>query len=302
MMKFFCSFILLLVFSLAQISAPLAQQQAAEKPVQGKENTSDKTPTEEKVKVVLPKIPHPLPFKIGENLLYDVSFERLIFSGSIGDMIFSVSKAENNQADLMTLKVDLVSKGFFPSLFGIKVKDQFSAVVNKGDFGLFSSSKLRQEGKTNTEEKNQVNRKEGRVTYTFRDLANTEAQPKVVETECPNWVQDIISAIYFLRTQELKEGAVIPIPITDHGQNYVIDAVIGKREEVKVDAGKFKTFKVETKAFSGRLIRKSGELFLWFSDDARRLPVKARVKVSGTTVNIELKKIQQLNERPANSK
>ena len=296
-MKFFCSLILILallpIFSLPQTSVALAQEKAAEQPVQEKEKAADKTTKEEKVKPVIPKIPHPLPFKVGEILLYDVSFERLIFSGSIGDMRFSVGKAESNQPELITLTVDLVSKGFFPSLFGIKVKDQFSAIINKGDFGLFSSYRLRQEGKTNTEEKNQVNRKEGRVTYTLRDLANKDAEPKVVQADCPTWVQDIISAIYLLRTQELKEGAVIPVPITDRGENYIIDVIIGKREEVKVDAGKFKTIKVETKAFGGRLIRKSGELFLWFSDDARRLPVKARVKVSSTTVNIELKKIQQ---------
>lgn len=296
MRKFFCSLILILlpfsVLSLPQTSVPVVQEKAIEKPAQEKAKVTDKTTQEEKAKPAIPKIPHSLPFKIGETLLYDVSFERLIFSGSIGDMKFSVSKAENNQPELMALTVDLVSKGFFPSLFGIKVKDQFSAVINKNDFGLVSSYRLRQEGKTNTEEKNQVNRKEGRVTYTLRDLANKDAEPKVVEAECATWVQDIISAIYLVRTQELKEGAVISVPITDRGQNYVIDVIIGKREEVKVDAGKFKAIKVETKAFSGRLVRRSGELFLWFSDDVRRLPVKARVKVSGTTVNIELKKIQ----------
>jgi hypothetical protein len=290
MMKYFFSCILLLVFSLPQTAA---QDSAGEKPVQVKEKASEGTTKEESANPLTPKISQPLPFKVGENLSYDISFERLIFSGTIGDLKFSVSKAENHPPELITLKADLVSKGLFPSLFGIKVKDQFSAVVNTADFGLSSSSKLRQEGKTNTEEKNQVNRKEGRVTYTFRDLANKTAAPKVVDSECPNWVQDIISAIYFLRTQEFKQGAVIPVPITDHGQNYVIEAVIGKREEVKVKAGKFQAFKVETKAFSGRLVKRSGELFLWFSDDASHTPVKARVKVSGTTVNIELKKIQQ---------
>jgi hypothetical protein len=297
MRKVFLSLILLLVqlpgFSLTQTTLQEGKEKAAEKPAQEPEKTADKLTKEDKTKSVAPKISHPLPFKVGENLFYDVSFERLIFSGTIGDLKLSVSKSEAAKPNVIALKADLVSKGFFPSLFGIKVKDQFNAIVSTEDFGLYGSSKFRQEGKANTEEKNYINREEGRVTYIFRDLANKSAEPKVVEGECPNWVQDIISAIYFIRTQELKEGAVIAIPITDYGQNYTIEAIIGKREEVKVDAGKFKTIKVETKAFSGRLIKKSGELFLWFSDDARRLPVKARVKVSGTTVNIELKKIQQ---------
>src|SRR5436190_8515097 len=129
MMKFFCSLILILaplaVFSLAQTFVPVGQEKAVEKQVQEKQKVTDKTTPEEKAKPVIPKIPHLLPFKVGETLLYDVSFERLIFSGSIGDMKFSAGKAEGNQPELMTLTVDLVSKGFFPSLFGIKVKDQF---------------------------------------------------------------------------------------------------------------------------------------------------------------------------------
>ncbi len=297
MMKVFLGLIILLaqlpVFSFTQTPVQETKERAVEKSAQENEKIADQVTKGGKAKSFAPKITQPLPFRVGEILSYDVSFEKLIFSGTIGDLKLSVSKSEAAKPNLITLKADLVSKGFFPSLFGIKVKDQFNAMVSTEDFGLFGASKFRQEGKANTEEKTYISREEKRVTYIFRDLANKSAEPKVVEGECPNWVQDIISAIYFVRTQELKEGDVIPIPITDTGKNYTIEAIVILREEVKVDAGKFKTIKVETKAFSGRLIKKSGELFLWFSDDARRLPVKARVKVSGTTVNIELKKIQQ---------
>lgn len=296
-MKFFLSAILLLaqlpVWSFVPAFVQPAQQENKEKVVEkpASENAPEKSAQGEKAKPFAPKLSQPLPFKIGETLLYDVRFERLIFSGSIGDMKFSVSQPTATPAPLLWLKVELISKGFFPALFGIKVHNQFSALVSAADFGLINSTTRRQEGKVNTEEKNYVLRDEGRVTYIRRDLANPSVPARVLETACPYWVQDIISAIYFLRTQELKEGAVIALPITDYGQNYTVEAVIGKREEVKVDAGKFTTIKVETKAFGGKLIKKSGELFLWFSDDARRLPVKARIKLSGTTLNIELKKM-----------
>jgi hypothetical protein len=298
MMNVFLSLMILLaqapVLALAQKTVQQLPQEAKEKVAENplSEKAPEKQANDEKAKPATSKITQPLPFKIGETLFYDVSFEKLIFSGTIGDMKFSVTKPESLQADLLTLNVELISKGFFPMLFGIKVHNQFRAVVSAKDFGLINSMTHRQEGKVNTEEKNRVLRDEGLVTYIHRDLANQEAPPKVLETTCPYWVQDIISAIYFIRTQELKEGQVIAIPVTDYGQNYTIEAVIGAHEEVKVDAGKFNAIKVETKAFGGKLIKKSGELFLWFSDDARRLPVKARLKVSGATVDIELKKIQ----------
>lgn len=250
-------------------------------------DTSDET-----AKSAFPPIAQPLPFKAGESLFYEISFEKMIFSGTIGDLKLSVSKADAPKIEGLALKAEIVSKGFFPTLFGIKVKDEFNAIVHKDDFGLFGASRLLQEGKAHTEHKTYVNRRDKRVTYVFRDLANKTAEPKIKETESPAWVQDILSAIYFVRTQEMKEGAVIPIPITDAGQNYQIEVIVGKREEIKVDAGKFQTLKVETKAFNGKLVKKSGELLLWITDDARRLPVKARIKVSGITVHVELKKIQ----------
>jgi hypothetical protein len=245
------------------------------------------------LKPVFPEIVHPLPFKAGESLDYEISFEKLIFSGTIGDLRLSVNKADTPKVDTLALKAEIVSKGFFPTLFGIKVKDEFNAIVHKADFGLFGASRLLQEGKALTEHKTYVNRREKRVTYIFRDLVNKSAEPKVKEVESPVWVQDILSAIYFVRTQNLTQGKVIPIPITDAGQNYQIEVIVGEREEIKVDAGKFRTVKIETKAFNGKLVRKSGELFVWISDDERRLPVKAKIKVSGTTVNIELKKAQR---------
>src|SRR5215203_2302910 len=101
MMKYFFSFILLLAFSIAQTAA---QNSAAEKLVQVKEKASDGTTKEELAKPLPPKISQPLPFNVGENLSYDVSFERLIFSGTIGDLKFSVSKAENLPPEHITLK------------------------------------------------------------------------------------------------------------------------------------------------------------------------------------------------------
>ena len=246
--------------------------------------------TDDVLKAAFPKILQPLPFKAGESLQYEVSFEKMIFSGTIGDLRLSVNKADTPKVDALALKAEIVSKGFFPTLFGIKVNDEFNAIVYKNDFGLFGASRLLQEGKAHTEHKTYVNRPEKRVTYVFRDLVNKSAEPKVKEIESPVWVQDILSAIYFVRTQDLTEGNVIPIPITDAGQNYQIEVIVGQREEVKVEAGKFQTVKMETKAFNGKLVRKSGELFVWISDDERRLPVKAKIKVSGTTVNVELKK------------
>ena len=246
----------------------------------------------EKVAFTPPKIAEPLPFKIGETLDYDVSFSRLVFSGAIGELKLTVSKpVDTTRPEMLELRAEAVSKGFFPALFGLKVKDRYISLINPSDFGMSASTKLLEEGKVRREQKSVVNRETGLVTYTDRDLANVKSQPKVKEKPSPSWIQDLLSTIYFVRTQPLKEGDVIPVPITDGGEIYNIEVIAGRREEIKTGAGKFKAIQLNAKVFDGRYVRRSGEMLVWVTDDPARIPVRARIKTSGATVTVDLKRL-----------
>ena len=232
-----------------------------------------------------------LPFKAGETLTYDVSFSKLIFSGTIGELKLSVSNpSEPLKTAMLELKAEAVSKGFFPALFGVKVRDRYITLVDANDFGVHSSTKLVEEGKVRREQKSVIEREAGRVTFTDRDLTTEKSEPRTKEKPSPSWIQDLLSAIYYVRTQPLKEGAVIPIPISDGGETYNIEVVAGKREELKVASAKIKAIQLNAKVFDGRYLKRSGEMLVWITDDDRRVPVRARVKTSGYTINVELRR------------
>lgn len=246
---------------------------------------------------VSPKIIQPLPFKAGESLIYEVRFSKLIFSGTIGEITLNVvdpaefAKQEGNE--LIELKAEAVSKGFFPALFGKKIRDRYSAIVNRTDFGIHSSTQLIEQGKVRRERKSVFDRQAGRVVYTDRNLADASAKPKVKEEASPTWILDVLSAVYFLRAQRLEAGSVIPIPISEAGKVYNIDVIVGKREEIKIDAGRFDAVKLDVKAFNGRYVKRKGEMQIWVTEDARRIPVRARIKSSGSTVTIDLKRMSE---------
>jgi hypothetical protein len=252
--------------------------------------------TPDKVAQSVPKVSHPLPFKIGETLVYEVSFSKFIFSGVIGELKLWVSepgkqpKEGDEKPEMIELRAEAVSKGFFPKLFGLKVRDRFTSFVSPQDFGLHTSVKHIEEGKVQREHKSVINREAGRVTYIERDLVSTSGKPKVKEAASPSWIQDLLSATYYVRTQKLDEGDVMAVPISDGGQAYNVEVVVGKREEIKVSTGKFKTIRLEVKAFDGRFVRRKGEMFVWLTDDEKRVPVRAKIKTSGATVTIDLKK------------
>ncbi len=246
----------------------------------------------EKTADTRPIISQPLPFKMGETLTYDVTFSKLIFSGTIGELKLSVSKStDSSRPELLEFKAEGVSKGFFPGLFGVKIKDRYISLVSQADFGVHASTKLLDEGKIRREQKSVFDRQAGRVTYTDRDLTRAKSEPKVKEKPSPSWVQDLLSSIYFVRTQPLKEGDVVPVPVSDGGEVYNIEVAAGRREEIKTAAGKVRVIQLNAKVFDGRYIRRSGEMLVWVTDDAERIPVRARVKTSGTTVTVDLKRM-----------
>jgi len=246
----------------------------------------------EKVAVAQPKIAQPLPFKIGETLTYEVTFSRLIFSGTIGEVKLTVSKpADATNPEMIEFRADAISKGFFPSLFGRKVKDSYISLVDPTGFQLQTSTKLLDEGKVRREQKAVFDREAGHVIYTDRDLVREKSPPRVKDKPSPSFVQDLLSTIYYVRTQPLKEGDVIPVPISDGGEVYNIEIVAGKPQEIKTDAGKFKTIQLNAKVFDGRYVKRSGEMLVWVTDDENRIPVKAKIKTSGATVGVELKRM-----------
>ncbi|HSO76730.1 MAG TPA: DUF3108 domain-containing protein [Blastocatellia bacterium] len=267
--------------------------------VGGAQVTSERQPGPIAPPSVYSKVVQPLPFKPGEILVYEVSFSKLIFSGIVGDVKLAVSKPAGPTPNLLEFKAEAVSRGFFPALLGLKVKDTYSSAVNEIDLGLQSYKRLIEEGKKRREQTSVINRDSGRVTYSDRDLSKAGAPPTIKEAPSPPWIQDVLSAIYFVRAHKLKEGDVIPVAISDGGEVYNVEVVVGKREGVKLALGQFRTVRLDAKVFDGRFLRRSGEMLVWISDDPRRLIVRARIKTAGATVTAELKRISHSENIPA---
>lgn len=236
-----------------------------------------------------PKIDRPLPFRPGETLTYEVSFSKLIFSGTIGQLKLTVSDpgSTDSAPEQIEFRAEATSKGFFTRLFGLKVNDLYRSTVSADDLGLLSSIVITERGKSRREYKTVIDRQSGRVTYSERDLAKNSA-PKIKQADSPKWVHDALSAIYFARTRPLKDGSSFTIPISDEGRVYPIEVVVKGREQIAVNSVNFLGVQLEAKIFDGRFIRRSGQMLVWLSDDVRRIPLKAKIKTAGATITVEL--------------
>lgn len=90
-------------------------------------------------------------------------------------------------------------------------------------------------------------------------------------------VLDPLSTIYYLRTLDLTPGKRHTMRILADGKDYEIEAVILRRENLRIDGATFDTWLVEPKMTKGGIFRdESTRLLIWFTADDRRIPVRIR--------------------------
>jgi hypothetical protein len=82
------------------------------------------------------------------------------------------------------------------------------------------------------------------------------------------------------------------VPVSDGKKAVVAKVQAQQREEIKVPDGDYKTIRYEAFLFDNVLYRRSAHLYVWLSDDQRKLPVQIQVRMPITvgTITLELEK------------
>jgi hypothetical protein len=106
----------------------------------------------------------------------------------------------------------------------------------------------------------------------------------------PENVMDPLSALFYVRTLDLKIGDEILIPATDNKKVYDIKVIVHKMETVEVPAGKFRCFVVEPIMADGGVFKKDGKVQVWLTADKKKMPVMMRTKVYIGSITAELNK------------
>ncbi|MDR0952680.1 MAG: DUF3108 domain-containing protein [Elusimicrobiota bacterium] len=116
---------------------------------------------------------------------------------------------------------------------------------------------------------------------------NIETQPAA--SFKGNEIFDILSALYFVRSQELPLKGEVYFDIVNRTKQYPLKVIVHGKETVKVKAGKFDCILVEP-LFSGEgiFVSKGKSLKVWLTDDEYKMPVRMSVEVMVGSVYGEL--------------
>jgi hypothetical protein len=255
----------------------------------------------------------PLPFEPDERLTYEGEFSKLLLRGiNIAEFNFTVERAPADKAVAKTaattnaaappanlvFKADAVARGWFRKLFGIDFHYNSESVVEPATFRILRNSTRDEQGKRLRTSEATFDRVQNLLTWTQRNPHDPASQPRVVTAPLQNASHDLISAIYFLRTQTLEPGSTFDLYVSDSGAVYRIPVKVGARKKrIKSVVGNVQTVRVDIGIFGAdRLVDRKGEMTLWITEDARRLPVRARLSTDIGTIDITLKKVSRGND------
>jgi hypothetical protein len=104
----------------------------------------------------------------------------------------------------------------------------------------------------------------------------------------PPFVQDVLSALYYVRTQPLEIGKSLFVDNHTDKKNYTLEVKVLKKERVEVDAGTFDCVVVQPILQAAGVFEQKGTLTVWLTDDQKKMPVLMKSKVAIGSITTEL--------------
>ena len=291
---FLISMICLVTILHGVIIAPRAQEISSAKP-ESKE-TSPSKPQKGKIYPKLdeetPLVPPQMEIKLRtpeESQLKRVITNRAFGPGerlefSVGYGVIKAGTAVMEIPDMVKLSGNkcfhLVSTAQSNKVFSVffKVEDQVESFMDA--YGLYSLryDKHLREGKFKSD-----------VSMTFNQENHLALYNSGKDTfQVPEYVQDVLSAFYFVRTQDLQVGKSILVDNHTDKKTYPLEVKVLRKEKVKVEAGEFNCLVVEPLLKTPGIFEQKGKLTVWLTDDEAKMPVLMKSKVIIGSISTEL--------------
>lgn len=229
----------------------------------------------------LPKIPvlqPPQPtftFPTRQTLTYTVDWR--VFTA--GTAVFQIE--QQGPVQRVTATADTV--GAVTMLF--PVVDRFQSSFDTKTGCSMGFSKQIQEGPRKVSSDLTFNYPAGKQTEVQRNLV--KGTQKQQTASVPACVTDSLSAIFYAASQKMTIGDAVRFPLADAMRTVTVAMKVEAKEEIKTPAGTFQTIRVQPTADEG-VVKNRGNIWIWYTDDARHMPVQIRARLFWGTITFHL--------------
>ncbi len=129
----------------------------------------------------------------------------------------------------------------------------------------------------------------GSQALTERNLVKNTTKQQ--QGQIPACSIDSLSGIFYVGSQNLSVGQDFKLPLADAMRTVSVTLKVETKEDVKTPAGTFSTIRVQPTADAG-VVKNRGTITVWYTDDARHLPVQIRAKLFWGTITFHLQSIE----------
>lgn len=206
--------------------------------------------------------------------------EKLTFTVKYGVISAAEATLEIKSASLWDKDVWLISSNaktypFFDSMF--RVRDQVQSWWEKDNLRSLRYSKRLNEGTYRQYRIHTYDHQNKTSTYQRWNFKKQIFRTRQVVI--PQNTQDILSAFYLVRQQDLYPGKRMLIDVTTDGKAYKTQVVVHERETIDSIFGKKKCLVIEPILKGESIFRQSDRVLIWVTDDEYKIPLKMTSKI-----------------------
>lgn len=157
-----------------------------------------------------------------------------------------------------------------------KVRDRYETYLDQQYLIPWKFRRYIREGKFDTWREIQFRHSQRKAIYLDHGWKETRYS-------VPANIHDVLSAFYFARAkydhQQLRPGDRISLKNFLDRKTFDLEAVVVKREQIKVNGQKFRAVKFDLLIEEAGLMTDGSEIQFWISDDANKLPLRIESKL-----------------------
>ncbi len=112
-------------------------------------------------------------------------------------------------------------------------------------------------------------------------------QTKHLEAPIGGCLTDLLTGVFYASSQPIAIGHNFVMPVVDAMRTVPVTMKIEGREQIKTPLGTFNTIRVQPTADAG-VVKNRGNIWIWYTDDDRHLPVQMRARLFWGTITFRL--------------
>lgn len=207
----------------------------------------------------------------GEKLTFNIRYGVI----NAAEAVLEIKSSNLGNTPVWLISSNAKTYSFFDSMF--KVRDTVESWWEKENLRSLKFSKRLNEGKYQQHRIHTYNHADKTSTYRRWDFKRKYFKDSVITI--PENTQDILSAFYYTRQQNLVPGSRLYMDVTTDGKSYKIQVVVHRRETIDSIFGKKECLVIEPLLRGESIFKQTGRILIWVTDDAYKVPLKMNSKI-----------------------